>query len=243
MNPGRHDFRPIAHRGLWRPGGPPENSLAAVEAACAAGYGIELDVQLTADNRAVVFHDPDLKRMTGREGRVRDLQAGELTRLSLTGGTETIPTLDQALAVIGDRAMVFVELKTPEGDEGSLERAVAGALEGHTGPAMVVSFNPFALTALRRMAPHIPRGLSGSDHVDFSARLAQPDADRPFRAEHLAMAAPAALVVGQRMIAHPQVQRLRREGLPTVVWTLRSLAERERTARFSDGFMFEGFAA
>ena len=50
----------IAHRGLWTPDGPPENSLAAFQGACAAGYGIELDVQLSADGEAMVFHDEDL---------------------------------------------------------------------------------------------------------------------------------------------------------------------------------------
>jgi glycerophosphoryl diester phosphodiesterase len=39
------------------PDGPPENSLGAFQAACAAGYGIELDVQLSADGEAMVFHD------------------------------------------------------------------------------------------------------------------------------------------------------------------------------------------
>ena len=56
---------PIAHRGLWRPDGYPENSLGAFQAACQAGYGIELDVQISADGEAVVFHDGALKRMTG----------------------------------------------------------------------------------------------------------------------------------------------------------------------------------
>lgn len=243
MKTGRNSFRPIAHRGLWRPGGPPENSLAAFEAACAAGYDIELDVQLTADDRAVVFHDPGLKRMTGREGRVRDLQASELARQKLAGSDETIPTLKQALDLVGDRATVFVELKTPVGQEGPLERAVARALDGWRGLAMVISFNPFALAELRRIAPGIPRGLSGSDHVDFDARLAAPDPERPFRPEHLDMAAPAALMAGQRMIEHPRVAALRRSGFPVVVWTLRSAAERDRLARLTDGYMFEGFAA
>ena len=63
---------PIAHRGLWSPDGPPENSLGAFQAACAAGYGIELDVQLSADGEAVVFHDDKLERMAGARGRIRD---------------------------------------------------------------------------------------------------------------------------------------------------------------------------
>src|SRR3569623_3654743 len=69
---------PVAHRGLWSPDGAPENSLAAFQAACAAGYGIELDVQLSADGEAMVFHDGGLKRMTGLEARLSDLTTSEL---------------------------------------------------------------------------------------------------------------------------------------------------------------------
>jgi glycerophosphoryl diester phosphodiesterase len=73
----------IAHRGLWTQDGPPENSLAAFEAACEAGYGIELDVQLSSDGEAMVFHDSKLQRLTGREGRDagRDVGAGGTSRI------------------------------------------------------------------------------------------------------------------------------------------------------------------
>src|SRR5260221_12347104 len=101
-----------AHRGLWSVGGYPENSLGAFQAACAAGYGIELDVQLTADGEAVVFHDGNLKRMTGREGRVADHTADELAAMPLAGGEETIPTLADALAVVGHQAMVHIEIQS-----------------------------------------------------------------------------------------------------------------------------------
>ena len=96
---------PIAHRGLWRPDGPPENSLGAFQAACAAGYGIELDVQLSADGEAMVFHDEKLTRMTGAEGRLRDRTAAELADLRLAGSDEKIPTLLETLAVVGHRAI------------------------------------------------------------------------------------------------------------------------------------------
>src|SRR5271167_829930 len=88
---------PIAHRGLWSLGGPPENSLGAFQAACAAGYGVELDVQLSADGEAVVFHDATLKRMTGRQGRVADYTAADLGEMRLVDGEETIPTLADTL--------------------------------------------------------------------------------------------------------------------------------------------------
>ena len=51
----------------------PENSLAAFAAACEAGYGIELDVQLTLDGQVVVVHDADLLRVAGDPRRIEDL--------------------------------------------------------------------------------------------------------------------------------------------------------------------------
>ncbi len=77
--------RPIAHRGLWRPGLRPENSLAAFEAACAAGYGIELDARLTADGEVVVFHDDSLERLTAEGGLVEEHTAAALTAIPLLG--------------------------------------------------------------------------------------------------------------------------------------------------------------
>ena len=61
--------RPIAHRCLHdKAHGRPENSLGAARAAIASGYGIEVDVQMSADTEAMVFHDYGLDRMTGHEG-------------------------------------------------------------------------------------------------------------------------------------------------------------------------------
>lgn len=61
----------------------PENSLAAFAAACEAGYGIELDIQLTMDGQVVVIHDADLMRVAGDPRRVCDLTYDELTRIPL----------------------------------------------------------------------------------------------------------------------------------------------------------------
>ncbi|EFA22280.1 glycerophosphodiester phosphodiesterase family protein [Bifidobacterium gallicum] len=66
----------------------PENSLAAFAAAAEAGYGIELDVQLTADKKVVVLHDPDLLRVAGDPRNVRDLTYDELVRIPLFPGAK-----------------------------------------------------------------------------------------------------------------------------------------------------------
>ncbi len=118
--------RPIAHRGLWRAGERPENSLAAFEAACAAGYGVELDVRLTADGEAVVFHDEGLERLTAQSGLIEERTLAELTAITLLGGEhQTIPSLSQALETIAGRVLVLVELKTADGHEALWRRASA----------------------------------------------------------------------------------------------------------------------
>jgi hypothetical protein len=102
---------PIAHRGLHgRPGlhglpgkqgGAVENSRAAVAAAMAAGYGTEVDVQLSADGQVMVFHDIRLERLTGRPGRCTALDAATLQTIPLKGGGgETIPRLVDILGVM-----------------------------------------------------------------------------------------------------------------------------------------------
>ena len=151
---------PIAHRGLWSPGGAPENSLAAFQAACAGGYGIELDVQLSADGEAMVFHDTKLERMTGAEGRLSDHKAGDLTRLALLGTDETIPTLSETLTLVGHRAMVLIEIKAAAGDVGALEKRVHEVLIDHNGPTAVIGFNPYSHGWFAQHHPKILRGLN-----------------------------------------------------------------------------------
>src|ERR1700753_727181 len=108
---------PMAHRGLWTRDGAPENSLAAFQAACAHGYSIELDVQLSSDGEAFVIHHARLEAMTridsclatrlerttGVEGGIADHPAADLDKLRLLGGDEPIPTLFDVLPEVGHR--------------------------------------------------------------------------------------------------------------------------------------------
>ena len=69
----------FAHRGLHsRDKSVPENSLEAFELASRAGYGMELDVQLSKDGQVVVFHDDTLERVCGVNARVDELTYEEL---------------------------------------------------------------------------------------------------------------------------------------------------------------------
>ncbi|MGL4440567.1 MAG: glycerophosphodiester phosphodiesterase family protein, partial [Bosea sp. (in: a-proteobacteria)] len=86
--------RPIAHRGLHvAAAGIVENSPSAALAAIGGDFGIECDVQLSADNEAVVFHDFELDRLTTASGRVDALSAAALGQLTMRGTNDRIITL------------------------------------------------------------------------------------------------------------------------------------------------------
>lgn len=233
---------PVAHRGLWSPDGAPENSLGAFQAACAAGYGIELDVHLSSDGEAVVFHDDTLTRMTGAEGRPRDRTAAELADLRLAGSDEKIPTLLETLALIGHRAMVHVELKTPFGEVGPLEQRVHEVIADHNGPLCVIGFNPYSHAWFAERYPGVLRGLD-SWAWERPASMA-PDQRRAYAAlEQVELARPHFLALGLDVLPHPRATQLRAEGMPVVAWTIRKPEQWDAVKDHCDNLIFEGFAA
>jgi glycerophosphoryl diester phosphodiesterase len=150
--------RNYAHRGLHRRDHSiPENSLAAFQAAALSGYGIELDVRLTADHELVVFHDDTLTRMCGIDGRVQEYTLEELQTLSLLQTQETIPTLAQALEVIDGQVPLIIELKRGKQNR-ILCQQVLEHIVAYPGDVCIESFDPLILHWFKKHAPDIMRG-------------------------------------------------------------------------------------
>ena len=149
--------QPFAHRGDHFEVMHPENSLPAFRSAVQAGRGVELDVHLSSDGQIVVIHDDTLLRTTGDPRPVSDVPFAEIRALRLEGTAEQIPTLSEALGVVGGRVPVLVEIKN-NGTAGPLEDAVVRELRAYRGPAAVTSFDPLSLGRVAKLAPEIPRG-------------------------------------------------------------------------------------
>ena len=131
---------PLAHRALHDVrDGRPENSLAAIRAAMARGYGIEIDLQLSRDGQAMVFHDDRLDRLTGAVGPVRQKTAAELAGTVLSGGKEGVPRFAEVLALVAGQVPLLVEIKDQDGalgpNVGTLEAAAAEAVARTTKAA------------------------------------------------------------------------------------------------------------
>lgn len=144
-----------AHRGLWNKERP-ENSLAAFQAAVDKGYGMELDVHLTADGHLVVHHDDNLKRMTGVDRVIGSSTLEEVRQCKLPNG-EPVPTFDEMLALVDGKEPLIVELKV-EGNSAALAEAVYQRMKRYNGPWCMESFSPVPVKWFRDNAPEVIRG-------------------------------------------------------------------------------------
>ncbi|WP_068313932.1 glycerophosphodiester phosphodiesterase family protein [Polycladidibacter hongkongensis] len=245
--------RPIAHRGLHdKTKGVIENSRSAVKAAIADEYAIEVDLQETADGQAVVFHDETLERLTGASGATVAKPLAELQEIQLDFGentaraTDKIWSLAQLLELTAGRTPLIIELKSlyqPDGQPRFLAH-VAELLSAYQGHVAVKSFDPAMLRAMRRLAPHIPRGALSM------SRLGE-DEKRNFSLA-LKLLAPTMLhMVGTKpsFVSYrvhdlpalgPQIYKYL-FGLPIMTWTVRTADDRIRAERFADQMVFEGF--
>lgn len=243
LAPGFFD-RPFAHRALHGPGAP-ENSASAIKAAVAGGWGIEIDVQLSSDGRAMVFHDYDLARLAHATGPIRQRSAGELAQVTLRGSTEGVPTLEDVLKIVAGRVPLCIELKDQDGamgaNIGALETATAAALQHYTGPVAVMSFNPHAVAEMKRLAPQIPRGLTSSAYLPEDWPLI-PAATR----DHLATIPLDGFDVTfisheAKTLSMPRVAEIRAQGIPILCWTIRDHAQETEARRHADQITFEGY--
>lgn len=240
---------PVAHRALHdRKAGRIENSLAAIAAAVAAGYAIEIDVQLSSDGQAMVFHDETLDRLTAETGPVSARSAADLGRILLKQSAETIPTLPQALSAIGSRVPLLIEIKDQTGDmaetDGRLEGATAAALAGYTGPVALMSFNPHSVARMATLCPHLPRGLTTSafDPGDW-APLSPGTCDRLRDIPDYDATSASFISHEARDLARPRVAELKSWGAEVLCWTIRSPEEEAAARRIARNITFEGYLA
>lgn len=246
MLPRQFLSRPIAHRGLHdAASGVPENSMAAIRAAIEHGYGIEIDLQLTADAAAVVFHDYDLERLTDGVGRVRARTAKDLSTLRLKGSTETIPDFSEVLSLVNGQVPLLVEMKDQDGalgeDVGKLEADVARALEEYSGPVAVMSFNPHSVSAMQTLAPDVPRGLVTEDFRSEEWSATPERRAALSRIEDFDRVGACFISHDHRALDMPAVTALKQRGIPVFCWTIRTPEEEARARRIADNVTFEGY--
>ncbi|GAB4020590.1 MAG: glycerophosphodiester phosphodiesterase [Bdellovibrio sp.] len=231
--------RPIAHRGLHRGMEIPENSLRAFDAAIERGFPIELDVQFTKDRELIVFHDDDLLRLTGREGRVEQVRYDEMKDLKLFGTDQKIPTFAEVLDYVDGRVPLLIELKTLK-NHGAMEPLVLELLDQYHGEFAIQSFNPKTVLWLKKNAPEIRRGyLSG---------LLDDEELNPVTRAFLSHLGPVPFIqpdfIGydKRGLDSASIRWLKKYSqIPVIAWTVREKSEEAKILSLADNIIFEGF--
>ncbi len=234
----------IAHRGLHDAArGALENSLLAFERAVEAGYGIELDIQPSADDEPMVFHDPTMERMTGLDGPVAARFSSDLRRIRLQGGGGArIPHLSEVLDLVAGRVPLYIEIKSWRRGPAPVDARIAELLVPYDGPVAVQSFDPLILFWFAEFAPAIRRGQIATQSTRASGgRLPWPERWRRAVLGHNAVSRPDYVAYDVRGLPNPATRQARRDGLAILAWTVRDARGAERSRRNADNFLFEGF--
>ena len=222
----------------------PENSLSAFQAAIDAGYGIELDVQLSSDKIPMVFHDADLERACGVTGKIWDYTCEQLQQMNLFASGETIPTLEEALELIDGQVPILVEYKMDKVDTDVCAYSHE-LLKDYDGPYAVQSFHPFALFWYRQNAKEIPRGILAKNFLRDNKEIGEKSDIIDFLTTNLLL----------NVIGYPDfvaydcidadyfaLKLTRLMGAQTSTWTIKEPAQYEAVKGQFDLYTFEGFA-
>lgn len=155
----------IAHRGAHNNNNIPENSLLAFQKAIELNLPIELDIQITKDNKLVIFHDNNLKRMTGENKLIQDLTYEEIKNLKLLNTKEKIPTFKEVLNLVKGKVLIDIEIKTTKKKE-EIAKSILKELNNYKGEIIIKSFNPFIIKLIKKQTDKYKLGLLITDKYD-----------------------------------------------------------------------------
>ena len=226
----------IAHRGYHDiEKGIPENSMKAFAEAIKNNYIIELDVHLLKDSEVIVFHDDNLKRMTGVNKKVKECTHEEIAEIKLKETEEKIPLLKDVLNLVDGKVPIIIELKT-DLRCGKLEKEVIKILGQYNGESAIKSFNPLTVNYFRKHSPSTIRGQLTSDFKN----------DKMFILKKLFLkymlfnfiSKPDFISYDIRALPNKKIQKLREKQL-ILGWTARSNEELEKAKKYCDNVIFE----
>jgi glycerophosphoryl diester phosphodiesterase len=236
MNTGRAEWiveQPIAHRGyhdmnrtIW------ENTATAFLRAAEAGFAIELDVQLSADDVAMVFHDYTTDRLCGMHMTLRRRMAEEIGQLRVGTSSDPIPTLAAVLEQIHGRVGIIAEIKPQSAEDAeAIARSVLATTEGYQGKLALMSFDQQIVNHLVEARSPWPVGLTAENPEGRYATANDMAFDLGIEFVSFSVTD----------LPDPFVEKVRAKGLPVITWTVRNPEAVQKTLEFADQMTFEGF--
>jgi len=232
-----------AHRGLHQKDKTiPENSLTAFAKAIEAGYGIELDINLTADGKVAVFHDDSLLRVCGVDKLITQCLSTELADFRLENTEQTIPLLMDVLKLVDGQVPLIIELKNTKEWQQLCVKA-AELLADYAGPYCIESFHPRIVSWFCKNKPKVVRGQLSAGYRSFDGN--------PWWQSLLIASIMTNVISRPHFIAYKHqdahhrlsLRLFRQLGGKLVGWTVRDTDDIMGCMKFFDVIIFEFFRA
>ncbi|MBO0755952.1 MAG: glycerophosphodiester phosphodiesterase [Bradyrhizobiaceae bacterium] len=239
--------RPIAHRGLHDTNrGIIENTASAVRAAIEGRYGIEVDLQISSDGEAMVYHDDRLGRLTEGDERLTVMTAADLKRIRFRATSDRMLTLGELCDLVREQATLVLELKSAFNGDHRIALRTVDVLKSYRGAVAAMSFDPDLVATLKEAAPGLTRGITAMGRYDHS-EWAPLSLWQRLTFPHLLQSALArphfvAYALNDLPAVAPSFAR-RACGVPLLAWVARCEDDRMRATRVCDQIIFEDFQA
>ena len=226
----------IAHRGYHNIKKEiPENSILAFEEAIKNNLIIELDVHILKDGKVVVFHDDNIKRMTGIDKNIKDMTFNELQKVKLQETEQKIPLLQEVLEIVNGRVPIIIELKN-DVKCGVLENEVIKILKKYDGKFAIKSFNPFSINYIRKNYPEAIRGQLISSFKNKKMSKIKKIFLSKFIFNFISK--PDFISYDIKSLPNKKIAKLRKNKM-ILGWTIRSEEDLDKAKKYCDNFICE----
>lgn len=223
----------IAHRGLHDKD-TPENSMGALKKALEKDIAVEFDVHLLKDNKIVVFHDNNLKRMTGIDKKINELSYDEIKDIKLANSDEKIPLLEDVLKLVNGKVLLDIELKCDH-EKYKLEDALIDVLKDYTGKIVLKSFDYKTVKYLKKKTSYkvglLIKNLEGKNINKVDRYLLKSNL-------FLKYIKPDFIACDYRILDYKNIKRFRTKN-PIFTWTIKDKNILEQVKDKADYYLVE----
>lgn len=227
---------PFAHRGLFDNEYITENSIPAFESALNKNHSIELDIRITSDNKLVVFHDHNLERLTGIKKEINEIESSDLKNIKLKNSEQSIPAIDEVLELVNGRVAILIDIKNGR-TFGILENELLKSLKNYKGYFAVHSSSPFSRNWIKRKSPEIEVGQLVSNFNNLNFLVKQGFMQLNKFSHNLVK--PDFLSCNIDSLPDKWAERIRKNGIPVLSWTIKNTEQYEKAKKYSDNFIWE----
>lgn len=215
----------IIHRGFFDNDKTIENTIKAFKKANSLGHPYELDVRLTKDEKVIVFHDDNLKRLGKSSKKISDMTYDEIKKIKLLG-VDTIPLFDDVLK-LDNKYGLMIEIKN-ENNNRVLEDKVLELLSNYDKPYVIISFNKKTLKYIKSKNSDIILGLLIGRRKKPLDRLSNKLFIKSFKPDFIS--------VSKSEINNKYIKRFNK---PILIWTIKSREEYNKYKNKCDNLVLE----